>query len=278
MLRSFVAFALALLAIEAAGLLAAQVHTALLPFFLLEPRVASSGSLLFAFLAGVCMWELFAPKDERWNGFTRSHRSLVVVAVACLIATASAAVATLFHTGEWSGTETNVLSVFGLQELGVILMQAASEELLNRYLLIGVVTRFTHSRMAGVLVATVVFWSMHGRGSPTYFIAAGGLWFAAIFVYTGSIWSSIAAHFFTNVVILGLFSTSPLAHPILLGRTEQSVFQFTFANVVMALSLCLLWKALRGDPLIQFSRRSLNHFNQMTGGLVGPTSRGGGIP
>jgi len=229
-----------------------------------DPGSASLLSLFLALSAGAVVWSVCVRAGSWWKPFgVSAPRRMLVVPLVVLVLLACAGIAVLVHglDGVNADVDLGFATSPGQRKLMYLLMGAANEELMDRFIVMESASTLTRSPLVGLLVSTVWFTLLHGPRSTFWFIAAGGFLFGAIYRYTGSIWSSILAHFVANVLIISLFSTSEFIHPRLLSQSVGSAFQLIFSIVAVALSVRLLWTPLKSDRFVLAVRQWLQARN-----------------
>jgi membrane protease YdiL (CAAX protease family) len=134
---------------------------------------------------------------------------------------------------------------------------AIGEELLFRGIFQRMLIRVTRNHWVGILLAAFVFSFFHMQFMgflPRFFL---GALLGIIYWYSGSLWTSILAHFFYN----GFFIVLASFQPELVADENASVIDRSYLAVLTIISLALIT-----GMIWWMKKNSFSHFNEVYSG------------
>jgi uncharacterized protein len=141
----------------------------------------------------------------------------------------------------------------------IALLPAVCEELCFRGALQRIVINLCRNPWAGIIVTAILFSALHLQFQgflPRMFL---GVLLGALYWYSGSLWTSIIAHFINNAVQVIAVSYAPAY----VNKNPSMPIVVAFASVVLIIGIVWVYKSFSRItyPMV-YGRDDLNEFNQ----------------
>lgn len=146
-------------------------------------------------------------------------------------------------------TQANNISGLCLNILLIALVPAITEEILFRGCLQNFVRQVFYNPHIAILFSAIIFSAFHGQFLGFFPRMLLGIFLGYVFVYSGSIWVSVAAHFFNNMLaVVSVYLQKNYKMDIaFLDENYQFPWLIVVLSFVSAITIIYLMKQIRSN-------------------------------